>query len=401
MNRLHGLEVVNSFKNYIDLGHNLDSPVVFLDVSSLVHHDHEGGIQRVQKSLLRIFSEEITFGFKVRSIYFSQSDKIFKYLQSKQVSSWDPGKMQISGNKVVMSKNDIYLDLDLNYSFAIENPNFFISLEKCGVSSYFMLYDILPLSMPKAFPLGISEMHEKWLEIVSRSGTLICISETVAGEVRQWGQEMGIPVNAVPIKLGFDFREKIQSSNRRPSDAMNAHFDFLVVSTIEPRKAHSQILDAFEILWEKGFDCRLIFVGRKGWKVEEIIKRIESHRFLGENLLWKNNLDDDQLSALYENSTALINASWGEGFGLPLVEAASFGLPLIIRDIPIFREIVGEKACYFSGDSPSQLAITMEKWMTEHKLGLIDLKSDLVNVTWSETCDQIVRIIQNQSEKKN
>ena len=44
--------------------------------------------------------------------------------------------------------------------------------------------------------------------------------------------------------------------------------------------------------------------------------------------------------------------SEGEGFGLPLIEAAQYGLPIIARDIPVFREVAGENAYYFCGEDP-------------------------------------------------
>ncbi len=66
---------------------------------------------------------------------------------------------------------------------------------------------------------------------------------------------------------------------------------------------------------------------------------------------------------MYSQSSALIFASLGEGFGLPLIEAAQKKLPVIIRDIPVFKEIAQEHAWYFSGEAPADIAKAVEDWL--------------------------------------
>ena len=57
-------------------------------------------------------------------------------------------------------------------------------------------------------------------------------------------------------------------------------------------------------------------------------------------------------------------ASEGEGFGLAIVEGARHGKPLILRDIPVFREIAGKHAFYFRGDTPEELAKALREWFS-------------------------------------
>jgi glycosyltransferase involved in cell wall biosynthesis len=300
-----------------------------------------------------------------------------------------------------MSEGDVYFDTDLNYRFAIENEFFFKTLLEHRIKSFFMVYDILPLTMPSFFPTGIPQLHKQWLEIACRNGFLICISETVLSEVRAWAEESRLILEACSVRLGFDLDIKASMNNpKKRVENTRESLDFLVVSTIEPRKAHNQVLKAFDILWAKGLDCRLIFVGRKGWKVDHLISQIEQHELLDKKLLWLKDIEDLELADLFQSSTALINASKGEGFGLPLVEAASYGLPLILRDIPIFREIAGNQPWYFSGASPAELAISVEQWISEYQSGRIDSNIDFRPVTWSQTCDQIISVIDVRKEER-
>jgi glycosyltransferase involved in cell wall biosynthesis len=65
--------------------------------------------------------------------------------------------------------------------------------------------------------------------------------------------------------------------------------------------------------------------------------------------------------ALLESSTALVTASLDEGFGLPLVEAMSVGTPVVVSDIPIFREIGGDAALYAPASDPGAMASAIRR----------------------------------------
>ena len=69
------------------------------------------------------------------------------------------------------------------------------------------------------------------------------------------------------------------------------------------------------------------------------------------------------LEQVYCNARVLLATSEGEGFGLPLVEAAHYGLPIIARDIPVFREVAGKHAYYFSGENAQALADALGDWL--------------------------------------
>ena len=61
--------------------------------------------------------------------------------------------------------------------------------------------------------------------------------------------------------------------------------------------------------------------------------------------------------------SCLISPSEGEGFGLPLIEAAQHATPIIARDIPVFREVAGDHAFYFDGLEASALADAIHQWL--------------------------------------
>jgi glycosyltransferase involved in cell wall biosynthesis len=121
-----------------------------------------------------------------------------------------------------------------------------------------------------------------------------------------------------------------------------------MVGTLEPRKGHQQALAACEQLWADGVDANQVIVGKQGWMVEALVERMTHHAELNRRLFWLDGISDEFLEQVYAASACLIAASYGEGFGLPLIEAAQHKLPIVARDIPVFREVAGSHAHYFS-----------------------------------------------------
>ncbi len=160
---------------------------------------------------------------------------------------------------------------------------------------------------------------------------------------------------------------------------------FLMVGTIEPRKGYAEVLDAFEKLWDAGEKAELWIVGKQGWKAEQLAARLESLSAV-RPLTWYRSIPDDELEDLYRNAECLIAASLDEGFGLPLVEAAHHGLYLIARDIPVFREVCGDSATYFS----SQLPNVLKSWLRDYRRGKARGSADLVQTSWDESVQTLL-----------
>ena len=168
-----------------------------------------------------------------------------------------------------------------------------------------------------------------------------------------------------------------------------------MVGTIEPRKGHAQALAAFERLWTAGVQANLIIVGREGWGLEQLTKRLRTHPERGKRLLWLEGASDEMLLRFYESAVALLAASEGEGFGLPLVEAAKHGLPIIARDLPVFREVAGEHAFYFSGMSPEDLGAAISSWLALRERGEAPSSEGMPWLTWAQSTSQLLDVIHN------
>jgi glycosyltransferase involved in cell wall biosynthesis len=162
-----------------------------------------------------------------------------------------------------------------------------------------------------------------------------------------------------------------------------------MVGTVEPRKGHAQALAAFELLWAQGSEANLVIVGKQGWLVDELVAKLRQHPELNQHLFWLEGISDEYLEAVYAASTCLIAPSEGEGFGLPLIEAALHKKPMIARDLPVFGEVAGEHAFYFSGLAPKDLVDAIIAWLALSQKNLHPKSEGIPYLSWQESALQL------------
>jgi glycosyltransferase involved in cell wall biosynthesis len=272
---------------------------------------------------------------------------------------------------------------------------------------------MLPLLRPDWWPPEMSPKYERWLRsLASVADDVCCISATVADEVSAWIERTGIQgLYAQPavshFHLGADLSNSAPSGGLpRDYRAVRTALDneaptFLMVGTIEPRKGHAEVLEAFDQLWAAGHSMNLVVVGKAGWMVDDTLARFQSHVRLGEDFFWLDAASDECLEDLYQYATCLIAASKGEGFGLPLIEAARHGVPMIVREIPVFREVAGESAYYFGGPQSGGLAESVLDWLTLHERGHAPSPVDMKWNTWAESAAQLVGSLNLEGAPRN
>ena len=152
----------------------------------------------------------------------------------------------------------------------------------------------------------------------------------------------------------------------------------------------------------RSIDVNLVIVGKEGWvglpddqrrTIPTIVTTLRKHSQLGKRLFWLEGISDEYLERVYDTSACLIAASEDEGFGLPLIEAAQHKLPILARDIPVFREVAGEHAYYFSGDKAGDLALAVQAWLKLHGEGRVPTSETKPWLTWKQSTARLLQII--------
>ncbi|CAI8841858.1 alpha-1, 2-mannosyltransferase/rhamnosyltransferase [Pseudomonas sp. IT-347P] len=237
-------------------------------------------------------------------------------------------------------------------------------LKREGVGIISVIYDLIPLTHPQFCDAGLVKVFNDWFDWIARTADgYVAISTTIRDQVRQ---EMLRRIGTQQVaQRWFDYFHlgselDLSEADDKVDRGLLAMFQttdpvFLMVSTIEPRKNHAYLLDAFELAWATGSKARLCIVGKIGWKCDALIERIRQHPELDRRLFMFNALADKSLEHAYSHATALVFPSHVEGFGLPLVEAMQRQLPAMASDIPVFREIGGDYMAYFDLANPQSL----------------------------------------------
>ncbi|MDD3343430.1 MAG: glycosyltransferase family 1 protein [Sulfurospirillaceae bacterium] len=369
-----------------------------IDISELVHRDAKSGIQRVVRSILKELLDNPVATYVTIPIYFDGMQ--YRYANNF-IAQWKGGADEkLIDFPVTFSPKDIYFSLDLNAHLAQKTHQLHAYLSVIGVQMYFMVYDVLLLQHPEWWPQGTSQMFQEWFRsILQTANKLICISQSVADDVKQL-MRLHSKNKLFPLvdffHLGADIKNSLPSKGlpENAQEILNllaSKPTFLMVGTIEPRKGHHQTLLAFEKLWEKGFDIQLVIVGKKGWLVDELCTKILTHTQKNEKLFWLEAISDEYLEKIYEVSTCLIGASEGEGFGLPLIEAAQYHLPIIARDIPVFREVAKEYAFYFNDTRQEEvLEEAIADWLMRYKEGTYPKSDKMPYLRWNESVYQLI-----------
>lgn len=162
------------------------------------------------------------------------------------------------------------------------------------------------------------------------------------------------------ILLGKDkFYEKTVNKGELTELNITAPY-FLTVGTIEPRKNHALLLEAFGHIAKKNREIQLVIAGGLGWKYEGFLKELESCIFKDQVVLLKY-VEKRFLPILYSNAIALVYPSLYEGFGFPILEAMSCGAPVICSNTSSLPEVGGDLAFYFNPTSSQELQNQMAK----------------------------------------
>jgi len=380
---------------------------LFVDVSELVRTDARSGIQRVVRSVLSELLARSPEGVRVEPVY---ADDSGAYRYARQFAARFLNLPFVPQPDVVIegAPGDTFLGLDLSAHIIPYMTDYFRSLRDNGVSIQFVLYDLLPALQPQWFPADLAGHLQRWYAAIAEvSERVIAISGSVANEYRDW-LDGAQPARRQPLQIGyFHLGADIESSaptrgidaaTQLEIDAIAGRPAFLMVGTVEPRKGHAQALDAFDRLWASGSDAALVIVGKRGWRIDVLANRLNEHPECGRRLYWFENVSDDALESIYSGSALLLAASMGEGFGLPLIEAARRHLPLLVRDIPVFREVAGSGAMYFRADSAEELAESIQIALDDWRKGELPDPGLVEALTWKESSSQLLSAFRGERD---
>lgn len=407
---------------------------IFVDVTETIHLDLRTGIQRVVREITRKDTAangafELVPVVAIRGQFFELSEQGYRQLRApgrahfveptpyraplafriirtilspfpklvlgarrwQATRRFERGLEAYAGEKVFPVRGDRVVLADTYYqSSAVRAGR---AARRHGAALIVVTYDLIPVQYPQLMEENfLAYFRDKVPPTMARSDGVLTISDWCVDELRKFG--VTVPLGR--FYLGYNLPTADANGNGQLAEINSSPWPpglwngsspvFLMVGTIASHKGHGIALDAFERLWAQGSNCRLLMIGRPGWEMDTLIRRINEHGERNNRLFVVHDADDSMVDMAFRRSFAAINGSLVEGFGLPLVEALARGLPVIAADIPIFREIAGNSVLQFEQASPDSLADAVCT-MTERREIYANLAQDFSWIDWDGARD--------------
>lgn len=248
----------------------------------------------------------------------------------------------LSGGRLIRSAppNAVYLNIS---QFPLFLSRYFRFLDRRpDIKAVFMVHDILPLIYPEFFPPIEKRVHSARIDVLAKcaSGIIVSHSETkdaLVDQIKRRGAPVP-PIATIPISVD----EQFAYSENRDFNALGRPY-FVVLGTVEPRKNHLWLLHVWrELVAERGDDVpKLVIIGANGWENENVRDLLERTSQIARHVTWLKALRTPQLVEIFRGARALLMPSFAEGFGLPVSEALTLGVPVVASELPCFRGLDG------------------------------------------------------------
>ena len=383
---------------------------IYMDITSMLQFPGITGIQRVVGEVaVRLIAAQKNMGYQVILLRHNR-DFSFTVCDNDKVSDWymrskDKGGCLTSKLFTIdqLEPNSFWLDVDGVWVSALPRHLLYPQLAKRNVEIGIYVHDVIAVTHPHY----VSE--DSWMRFPPFLGAVFDYADIIFTNTEFTKQQIQMVAQSVgcvrPIRYclgvpGGDFTKMKSSAASEEeiapvvAEILEKGKILLTVSTLEIRKNHKVLLDAFDSgLSEMGY--QMVFVGKTGWKVDELMERIASHPENGKNLFHLTGLNDISLQYLYENAQFVLFSSYIEGFGLATVEALRHGVPTILSDVPVMREVGGDCCDYFEPDKPSQLVGIIKRY-EDHPEEYFQQREKLIGYqypTWDQCVGSILECI--------
>lgn len=212
-----------------------------------------------------------------------------------------------------------------------------------GFRFVMLCFDIIPVMFPHYYKPADAQAHRDYCQRAFPAADLVIFnSRTIEADVRAYCSAAGLALNATAVcPLGAD--TPMPAAVKPPAGLERGRYA-LLVSTIEPRKGHRLIYDAWVKLLDAGIPQRsgfkLVFAGRKGWMVDDLMRDLRHDPRIAGTIEIFTDADDAMVAGLYRDAAFCLYPSRYEGYGLPVVEAFRHGKAVLASTGGAVPEVV-------------------------------------------------------------
>ena len=249
------------------------------------------------------------------------------------------------------------LGLDIYHGLSHEIP---VGIEKTHTKSVVTMHDVIFLQFPELYPYIDRMLYkQKYLRSCEKSDRIIAISNQTKESLIEYGHVEGEKIEVIYQAVNPLYEKRVSEEEKNQvRHRYHLPMSFmLTVGAVERRKNQLLILKAIE----KGrIDMPLVIVGRHTDYIEELKQYISSER-MENQVMFLTSLSDQELAVVYQMSELFLFPSLFEGWGAPIIEAITSGVPVITSTGSCFHETAGDAAIYVHPDNVEEMESSIQK----------------------------------------
>ncbi len=257
------------------------------------------------------------------------------------------------------------------------------------------ILDVSYIYFPELFKKKDLIQLKKWTKYsAKKSGKILTISESSKNDIiKEYGvSREKVEVIYPGISTGLSANNKLRMEDLENKFGIKNKY-ILFVGTLQPRKNITRLIEAYSKI---DTDVSLVIVGRRGWKYEEILNAPDKYN-VKDKVLFLENVSDEELPSLYKNAEFFILPSLYEGFGIPVLEAMSYGTAVITSNISSLPEVGGDAALYVDPNDAEDISKKMKKLLEDDNLKkqLIDKgKKQVEKFSWEKSARETLAVLE-------
>lgn len=357
-------------------------------------YDKKSGLPR------RVGSGEYCYQLLINLHKIDQKNNYIIYLPEKPTADLPKESANWHYKIVRPRKMWTLIGLSLEFMFKRSNPDVFFSPTHylpivAPRRSAISVLDISYLRFPELFKSVDLNQLTKWTKYsIKKAKSVFTISQASKGDIIK---EYRVP--EAEITVTYPGVKTVPGNILNMSELGEKYGlkgDYILfVGTLQPRKNITRLIEAFSKLNKPSLS--LIIIGKKGWKFEEILAAPK--KFGIENKVkFLDSVTDEDLPAFYKNALCFVLPSLYEGFGLPVLEAMTYGCPVITSNISSLPEVGGDAVLYVDPLNTKDIASKIKMVIEDEKLrkDLIEKgKKQVTKFSWEKTARETLNVLES------
>lgn len=391
--------------------------IIYIDITQLEKQRVNTGIQRVVKEFLQKALKDdrhtqykiIKYNTKLHTMELLENEEVKLFvLDIKNFQFTSKKSFKIETLQADTKIKTLFFDLDSGWNAPYKRAKLYPILKNNGFLICNFLYDMIPILLPQFVHETTIKNFKPFIDAVYKYSDLVMWDSSSAQKDFLAYQKTTLEKRTIAtqvVGLGSNFIAKNTALKDAKLQSLLDTKYILFVGTLEPRKNQEEVLSAFDRISQKYPDLHLILIGMKGWKIDHLIKKINSHPLKNKRLFWLEGIDDDTLFHFYKNAFIVTYLSKYEGYGLPIVESLQHAKVTLTSNNSSMPEVGCDFADYID-DSKSVEQLVEKISFYYENTNAYEKKQTYIQkhfhaTTWNQFYEVVIKtLIQTKKTKK-